>query len=178
MLNALFATILVFVSVGLLLYLLSLLAAAARLPLNGLLERWRFVRHVARARRSDVLLAHGEVDAALVELRRAFCLHVVRQATLLSAIANHHTGLLSRVLTVVSERHEGSLRLLSLARTDRLLAERGDLQRRHAAACAGGPRARIHALRNQLAANRRELDATLDQLIAEARSACQSPRPQ
>jgi hypothetical protein len=178
MLNALFSTLLVFVSVGLLLYLLSLLTAAARLPLGGVVERRRFAWHVARARRSDALLARGEVDAALVELRRAFCLQVVRHPALLGAIANHHTGLLSRVLTIVSERHDGSLRLLSLARTDRLLAERGDLQRRHAGACAGGPRVRVHELRTQLVANRRELDATLDQLIAEARGACQPRRAQ
>ncbi len=178
MLNALFSTVLVFISVGLLLYLLSLLAAAVRPALGGLVERTRFAWRMAHARRSDALLARGEVDAALLEVRRAFCLQVVRHSAILSAIANHHTGLLSRVLTIVSDRHDGSLRLLSLARTDRLLAERGDLQRRHAAACAGGPRARVRDLRSQLAANRRELDATLDQLIAEARAACQPHRPQ
>jgi hypothetical protein len=178
MLHALFATVLVFVSVGLLLYLLSLLVAAARAPLGGLVERRRFAWHVAHARSSDAFLARGEVDAALLEVRHAFCLAPMCHTALLSAVANHHTALLSRVLAIVSERHDGSLHLLSLARTDRLLAERSELQRRYATARAGGTRTRVKELRSLLAANRRELEATLDRLIGEARAACQPRRPQ
>lgn len=169
MLNALLATVLVFVSVGLLLYLVGLLFNAASLPLGGLLERQRFARYVARARRCDVLMQRGEVDVALQELRAAFYLYRISNRSLATAVANHHTGLLSRLISITSDRQGGTVRLLSLAKTDRLLTERSELQRRYFTAKQSPRHQRLREVQQQLQVNGRELEAALQQLVAEAR---------
>jgi hypothetical protein len=176
MLNALLATILVFVSVGLLLYLVGLLFNAASLPLGGLWERQRFARCVARARRCDALIEQGSLEPALRQLRAAFYLHAVSSRSLASEVANHHTALLSRLIAITSEVQGGTVRLLSLAKTDRLLTERSDLQRRYFAARQGARRERVREMQGQLRSNSRELAAALQQLIAEVRAARQPAR--
>lgn len=176
MLNALLATILVFASVGLMLYLVGLLFNAASLPLGTLFERQRFARYAARARRCDALLQQGNVEPALRELQAAFYLPVVTSRPLASTVANHHTALLSRLIAITSELQGGSVRLLSLAKTDRLLTERSELQRRYFAVRQGAPRERLHAIQAQLQTNSRELGTALQQLIAEVRGARQSTR--
>lgn len=176
MFNALFATLLVFVSVGLMLYLIGLLFNAASLPLGGLLERQRFARHVARARRCDGLLQQGRTDQALQELLAAFYLHAVNSKALASAVANHHTALLSRLIAITSDVQGGTVRLLSLAKTDRLLTERSELQRRYFAARQGAARQRLAQLTEQLRTNSRDLEAALHQLIAEVHAVRQPAR--
>jgi len=176
MVNALLATVLVFVSVGLLLYLVGLLFNAASLPLGGFLERQRFARYVARARRCDVLMQHGDTDQALRQLRAAFYLYAVTNRTLASAVANHHTGLLSRLISITSDVQGGTVRLLSLAKTDRLLTERSELQRRYFAAKQSPRSQRVREIQQQLMQNSRELEAALAQLIAEVRAARQPAR--
>lgn len=171
MLDALFATLVVAVSLVVLAYLASLLFAAASGPLGSLLERQRFQRHQARARRSDELLRSGEVDEALVEIRAAFYLHAIYNRTLAGAVANHHTGLLARLIAITSDLQGGGVRLLSLAKTDRLLSERSDLQRRYFTARQGAPRERIREIVHRLGENSHELDNALQQLINEVRSA-------
>jgi hypothetical protein len=176
MLNALLATVLVFVSVGLMLYLIGILFNAVSLPLGGLLERQRFARYVARARRCDGLMQQGHTDQALQELRAAFYLHAVSSRALGSAVANHHTALLSRLIAITSDLQGGTVRLLSLAKTDRLLTERSELQRRYFALRQGAPRQRVRDLQAQLRSNSRELEAALQQLIAEVHAARQPAR--
>lgn len=176
MLNALLATVLVFVSVGLLLYLVGLLFNAASLPLGGFLERQRFGRYVARARRCDLLMQRGDTDQALRQLRAAFYLYAVTNRSLASAVANHHTGLLSRLISITSDVQGGTVRLLSLAKTDRLLTERSELQRRYFAAKQSPRSQRLREIQHQLNQNSRELEAALAQLIAEVRAARQPAR--
>jgi len=176
MLNALLATVLVFISVGLLLYLVGLLFNAASLPLGGFLERQRFARYVARARRCDVLMQRGDMDQALRQLRAAFYLYAVTNRSLASAVANHHTGLLSRLISITSDVQGGTVRLLSLAKTDRLLTERSELQRRYFAAKQSPRSQRLRDLQHQLDENSREMEAALVQLIAEVHAARQPPR--
>ncbi|HXQ22582.1 MAG TPA: hypothetical protein VN812_12975 [Candidatus Acidoferrales bacterium] len=176
MLSALLATVLVFASVGLLLYLTGLLFNAASLPLGGLLERQRFARYVARARRCDALMQQGEIDRGLQQLRAAFYLYAVSNRSLASSVANHHTALLSRLIAITSDLQGGTVRLLSLAKTDRLLTERSELQRRYFAAKQGPRSDRLRELQRQLLANSRELDAALQQLVAEVRAARQPAR--
>jgi len=176
MLNALIATVLVFISVGLLLYLVGLLFNAASLPLGGFFERQRFARYVARARRCDQLMQQGDVEHALRQLRAAFYLNAVTNRALASSVANHHTALLSRLIAITSELQDGTVRLLSLAKTDRLLTERSELQRRYFAARQGAPRQRLREIERQLAANSHELEAALRQLVAEVGAARQAPR--
>jgi|SRR5579862_3292381 len=176
MLNAFLATVLVFFSVGLMLYLIGILFNAASLPLGSLLERRRFARYVARARRCDGLLQDGHTEQALRELRAAFYLHAVSSRALASSVANHHTGLLSRLIAITADVQGGTVRLLSLAKTDRLLTERSELQRKFFAARQGAPRQRVRELHDQLRHNSRDLEAALQQLIAEVHAARQPQR--
>lgn len=176
MLNALLATLLVFASAGLLLYLISLLFSAASLPLGSWLERQRFARYVARARRCDALMLRGDAEHALRQLRAAFFLYAVHSRSLASAVANHHTGLLSRLISITSDVQGGTVRLLSLAKTDRLLTERSELQRRYFAVRQSARVPRRREIRQQLEVNRRELEGALQQLVAEVGAAWQSPR--
>jgi hypothetical protein len=160
----------------LLLYLVGLLFNAATLPLGGLWERQRFARYAARARRCDALLEQGSLEPALRQLRAAFYLHAVGSKSLASEVANHHTALLSRLIAITSDVQGGTVRLLSLAKTDRLLTERSELQRRYFAARQGARRDRVREIQGQLRGNGRELTAALEQLIGEVRAARQPPR--
>ena len=176
MLNALIATVLVFVSIGVVLYLTNLLFNAASLPIGHLFERQRFARCVACSRRCDALIKNGDIEPALRQLRAAFYLHPVSNRALATSVANHHTALLSRLLAITADVQGGTVRLLSLAKADRLLTERSELQRRYFTARQGSRRERIREIKGQLSANSRELDAALHQLIAEVRAARQAPR--
>jgi hypothetical protein len=176
MLSAFLATLIVFASVGLLLYLIGLLFNAASLPLGRLFERQRFARCVARARQCDALMQQGDIEQALQQLRAAFYLHPVSNRSLATSVANHHTALLSRLLAITSDLQGGTVRLLSLAKTDRLLSERSELQRRYFTARQGSRRERIREIQGQLQTNSRELGASLQQLIAEVRAARQPAR--
>lgn len=176
MLNALLAALLVLVSVGLLLHLLGLLFNAARLPFGAWFERYRFGRHAARARRCDALVQQGHADLALRQLRAAFYLRPVGDRWLAASVANHHTALLSRLISMTSDLRNGSVRLLSLAKTDRLLTERSELQRRYVAARQSRRKDTAQDMRMQLRANRRELESALRQLITEAGAVRQTAR--
>jgi hypothetical protein len=176
MLNTLLAALLVFLSVSLLLYVFRLLFNAASFPVGAWFERYRFGRHVARARRCDALVQQGQTDLALRYLRDAFYLHPVSDRSLAMSVANHHTGLLSRLISITSDLHNGSVRLLSLAKTDRLLTERSELQRRFLAARQSRRKPTLRELRTQLRANSRDLVAALEQLVAEARAVRQTAR--
>jgi hypothetical protein len=176
MLNLLLAGLVVSASIGLLLYVVSLLLNAASLPLGGWLERRRFARYVARAHRCDAFMKQGHTDQALRQLRAAFYLHAVSNRSLATSVANHHTGLLSRLISMTSDLQDGSVRLLSLAKTDRLLTERSELQRRYFAAKQSPRQGRVRELRNQLHTNSRDLNAALEQLVAEARAVRQPAR--
>lgn len=177
MLNLALALVLGVVALGLLAYIIALCAGALGGPLGGYLERQRFAQRVARAERIDRLLQQGQVDAALPLVVGSFYLSTLRSPGLASAVANHHTGLLSRLIALTSEAQGGSVRLLSLAKTDRLLAERAALQKRHAAGAQGGSPQRRRTVRQQLETNRKALQAALTQLVDEVRAAReQSPR--
>jgi len=176
MLNASLAALLVLVAIGLLLYLAGLLFNAASVPMGGWLERRRFERHVARAHQFDAAIRKGQADTALRTLRSAFYLHTVSSSGLAMSVANHHTGLLSRLIAITADVQHGTVRLLSLAKVDRLLTERSALQRRYLAARQSRHPRRARELQGQLRANSRDLAAALEQLIAEAAAARQPAR--
>jgi hypothetical protein len=116
---------LAFVSVLLALVLHPLASPALRA-----LERARFARVLARAARADSHLKARRVDSALRDMEQAFCVFTVRaDAALAAQIVAHHTGLMSRLLTVIDDLPQGRVRLLSLAKVDRLLDRRAELQR-------------------------------------------------
>jgi hypothetical protein len=109
-------------------------------------------------------------------LRRAFYLHPVGSPSLAMSVANHHTGLLSRLIALTSEVQNGTVRLLSLAKVDRLLTERSALQRRYLAARQSHHLSRVREVRGQLRANSRNLAVALEHLIAEAAAVRQPPQ--
>ena len=80
--------------------------------------------------RGDAHLQARQVDAALREFEPAFCLLIVRaDPRLAEQIGRHHVGLLSRLLSVADDLPQGRVRLLALAKVDRLLDRRGEMQR-------------------------------------------------
>ncbi|MGE0820632.1 MAG: hypothetical protein AB7P18_00825, partial [Candidatus Binatia bacterium] len=117
------------VAAGMLVYLLRILASAFGQSFGGFFEQAAFRHCRTRCTRGDECLEKGDVNGALRAFADAFCLRTIRRdADLLSEIANYHTGLLSRLLTIADELGKGRVRLLSLARVDRLLAERLETQ--------------------------------------------------
>jgi hypothetical protein len=110
--------------------LVLLLAGPLIRPLLAALERARLTRGLACAARVDAHLRRGEPRAALRELERAFCLFTVRvDAGVADQLAAHHTGLLSRCLTIADAVPSERVRLLALAKVDRLLDRRREMQR-------------------------------------------------
>lgn len=109
--------------------MLGLLLNPLALPALRALERARFARRLARTARADSLLKTRRLDGALRELDQCFCLFTVRaDSRLIDQIAAHHTGLLSRFLTLIEDLPQGRVRLLSLAKVDRLVERRADLE--------------------------------------------------
>jgi hypothetical protein len=110
--------------------LLMLLTRPLLAPAIGAIERARLAQRLARAARADAHLRAGDVRAALRELEQAFCLFTVRMdASVADQITAHHTGLLSRCLTVADALPSERVRLLALAKVDRLLDRRREMQR-------------------------------------------------
>lgn len=167
MLNALFGILIVAASLGLLFYLISLLFQAFRFPLGAWFARWRLGRYVARAQRGDRLLQAGAFDRALAEFQAAFYPDPATTPALAIAVANHHTGLLSRLIAAADQLQGGTVRLLALAKVDRLLHERQALQRRYLTLRQGGSRERQRASEDEFRENTAELRAALTALAAE-----------
>jgi hypothetical protein len=123
------ALVLLPLGAALVLAILGLLLQPLAVPALSALERARFARRLARTARADSLLKGRRLDAALRELEQSFCLFTIRaEPRLVEQIAAHHTGLLSRFLTVVDDLPHGRVRLLSLAKVDRVLERRGELE--------------------------------------------------
>lgn len=165
MVDLILAGVLLLVSVALLGYLGALLVRAAGVPLGGLAERRRISRSLARGRSADRHMAAGDVAAAVAAIRLAFYLRPLSSSASAAQVANHHTGLLSRLLALSSEERRDGVRLLSLAKVDRLLAERSALQRRLLAETQN--RTQRHEVETRLTGNAAELAKALDQLASE-----------
>lgn len=154
-------------SLAVLVYLGSVLWGAARGPLGAFLERQQFERHVARIDRADRLLREGDVSGALLELEAALYPQPPQTAAMARAVANHHTGLLSRLIAAADSVQGQRVRLISLAKADRLFHERAALQQRYVALRQSGSRQRLRQLEQDFRANTRELRAALNALSAE-----------
>ncbi|MCX8070953.1 MAG: hypothetical protein N3C12_00680 [Candidatus Binatia bacterium] len=177
MVGSLFAAMVVVAGLAVTLYLVTLLASAAAEPLEQLWENRRFEQHRQRASQSDAWLQAGAFDLALQSLRAGFYLQPVRQRRLSGEIFNHHAALLARIIALTNELCGGTVRLFSLARADRLLADRADLQRRFLRACELGSASQQRDLLDQLDRNARELRAALDQLFAEVQTIVHTRSP-
>jgi hypothetical protein len=167
MLSALIGIAVVAVSIGVLVYLASMLWGAARAPIGAFLERQQFDRYAARAARGDQHLRDGGTNEALAEFEAALYPHLPHTAVMAKAIANHHTALLSRLMAAADSVQGERVRLISLAKADRLFHERAALQNRYLALRQSGSRQRLRTLEQEFRANTRELRATLAALAAE-----------
>ena len=152
-------------------YLLVLLFSAFMSAFGGMFERALFHRHTSRCARGDTLLEKGDLVGAMRTFARAFFLNPVRRnSELLSDIANYHTGLLSRLLTIADDLGNDRARLPALAMTDRLLADRLELQLDYFRSRKRDDPARLHELERQLRENQTRVRAAITQLITEIRS--------
>jgi hypothetical protein len=124
------ALALVPLALAILVGLVVLLARPLVGPAVGLVERARFQRALARTAHADAHLQARQTPQALREIEAAFCLFVVRADTRLpEQISRHHAGLLSRLLSVADDIPHQRVRLLALAKVDRLLDRRAEMQR-------------------------------------------------
>jgi hypothetical protein len=170
MLATFVAIVLAVASLAVISYVLRLVWRAAFPSLRPLFERQRIDRYVARARRGDECLQKGELDAALAEFQAALYPHVARERALAQAVINHHVGLLSRFIAAADHLHGERVRLMSLAKADRLFQERIALQRRYLTVLQGGSRQRLREIDHQLGSNTRELRTTLAKLAGEIKA--------
>jgi hypothetical protein len=157
--------------VGVLVYLLRILTAAFSQSFGGVFEKAAFHHCSTRCARGDELFEKGDHVGAMQAFSEAFFLRPIRQdADLLSEIANYHTGLLSRLLTIADELGKGRVRLLSLARTDRLLAERLEIQLDYFRATKRGDRERLRDIDRRLRENQSQVRTVITRLVEEIRS--------
>jgi hypothetical protein len=166
-----FSVILLITGIGVMSYLFFLLFSAILASFGGLLEQAAFRRYSARCERGDALLEKGDLTGAVRAFAEAFFLKPVRRdSALLSDIANYHTGLLSRLLTVADELGKGRARLLSLADTDRLLAERLELQLEYFRTVKRGENQGLRDIEQRLRDNETRVRAAVHRLVDEIRS--------
>jgi hypothetical protein len=149
--------------------LLSLLARPLVAPVMAAAERARFQRCLARSARGDAHLQERQVEPALREFEAAFCLLIVRaDARLADQIVRHHTGLLSRLLSVADDLPQQRVRLLALAKVDRLLDRRTEMQRAYLQLRSRPLRdTRRLQLERELRRNARDARGAVRELIAD-----------
>jgi hypothetical protein len=149
--------------------LITLLARPLLAPALAGLERARLQRCLARSARGDALLQGRQVEAALREFEAAFCLVIVRgDARIAEQITRHHTALLARLLSVADDLPAQRVRLLALAKVDRLLDRRGEMQRAYLQLRSRPLRdGRRMQLERELRRNARETRGAVRELIAD-----------
>lgn len=166
-----FGVVLLILGISVAGYLCFLLFAAVSASFGGLFEQAAFRRSSTRCERGDALLEKGDLTGAIRIFAEAFFLKPIRRdSALLSDIANYHTGLLSRLLTVADELGKGQARLMSLADTDRLLAERLEIQLEYFRALKRGEPQRLREFDHRLRENEARVRTTVHRLIEEIRS--------
>jgi Na+-transporting methylmalonyl-CoA/oxaloacetate decarboxylase gamma subunit len=165
------SVILLVAGVGIVAYVLFILITALVASFGGTFEQSAFRRYQARCEKGDQLLEKGDLAGAVRIFGDAFFLKLVRRNhSLLSDIANYHTGLLSRLLTVADEMGKGRARLPSLAEVDRLLAQRLDLHLDYFRARKREDDQRCREIERQLRENETHVRAAISRLIEEIRS--------
>jgi hypothetical protein len=167
--TVLVAAILLPAGLALVAILAMLLVRPLARPVLGAIERARLAQRLGRAARADAYLRAGDANAALRELEHSFCLFTVRaDPSVADQIAAHHTGLLSRCLTVADAVPSERVRLLALAKVDRLLDRRREMQR--ALLQLRGPSARdgrrLH-LERELRRNATAVGRAIRELLAD-----------
>jgi len=163
--------LLLMAGVVIIVYLASLMLSALTRSFSGVFEQAMFHRARSRCGRGDELLEKGDLAGAVHIFGEAFFLRPVRRdSSLLSDIANYHTGLLSRLLTIADEMGKGRARLPSLADTDRLLAERLEIHLEYFRALKRGEAPQRREVERSLRENEVQVRAVVNRLIEEIRS--------
>jgi len=167
--TAMVALLLLPVALAILIALVLLLVTPLVTPALAMIERARFRRCLARAARGDALLHARHLEGGLRELESAFCLLTVRRDTrLVDQIARHHVGLLSRLLSVADDLPPQRVRLFALAKVDRLLDRRAEMQRAYLQLRTRSLRdGRRLQLERELRRNAIEVRAAVRELIAD-----------
>jgi hypothetical protein len=156
---------------GVTVYLLSLVFSAFTNSFGIFFERAAFHHYSTRCGQGDELLEKGDLVGAVQAFGNAFFLKPVRRdSTLLSDIANYHTGLLSRLLTVADEMGKGRARLPSLPSADRLLAERLEIHLDYFRSRKQNDGERVRELERRLRENQVQVRMVVARLIEEIRS--------
>jgi hypothetical protein len=118
------------VALGVVIGILTLLLRPLVAPALNAVESAVFRRALAQAARGDSHLRDGDTEAALRAFEHAFCLLTIRgEPRLAEQVVAHHHGLLSRLLAVADELHPQRVRLFALAKVDRFLSRRAEMQR-------------------------------------------------
>ena len=156
---------------GVIIYLVFLVLSALPLSFGGAFEQAMFRRYRLRCEQGDELLEKGDLAGAIRIFADAFFLKPVRRdSSLLSDIANYHTGLLSRLLTIADEMGKGRARLPSLADTDRLLAERLEIHLEYFRILKNGETPQLREIERNLRTNEAQVRLAIGRLIDEIRS--------
>ncbi len=163
------ALVLVPVAIALVVVLVTLLARPLAGPVLGARERARFRRHLAHCTRGDAHLHARQIEPALREFEASFCLLTIRtDGRLAEQVGRHHVGLLSRLLAVADDIPHQRVRLLALAKVERLLSRRGEMQRAYLQLRTRPLRdARRLQLERELRRNARDVRAAVRELIAD-----------
>jgi hypothetical protein len=170
--NLLLGFILLVAALGIIGYVGYLLLGALPISFSTMLERQRIRIYLARANLGDRHLNSGNLDRALAEFQAALYPHPTFSRELAKLVAAHHTGLLSRFVAAADRLQDDRVRLISLAKADRLLQERIALQRRYLEARGASRR----GIRRQFSDNTDDLRITLAKLAAEIKAQAQEPR--
>lgn len=167
--TALVALVLLPLALALVVGLVLLLAGPLLAPLVATIERSRLRRARVHASRADAYLRGRDTEHALREIEAAFCLIVVRSdPRLVEDLVRHHTGLLSRLLTIADGSPQPRVRLLALAKVDRLLDRRVEMQRAHIQLRNRSIRdGRRIQLERELRRNARETRTAIRELVAD-----------
>ena len=167
--TAIVALVLLPLALALIVGLVLLLAGPLLGPTLGGLERARVRRCQQRTVRADGRMAQRDVEGALRELEHAFWLGIVRgDPHLVDEIGRLHTGVLSRLLAIADDSPHPRVRLLALAKVDRLLDRRAEMQRAHLQLRNRSLRdGRRIQLERELRRNARDVRQAVRELIAD-----------
>ena len=157
------------IALGVVVGILTLLLRPLLGPAMSVIETAVFRRALAQAARGDSHLRDADTDAALRAFEHAFCLLTIRgDAPLAEQIAAHHHGLLSRLLAAADDINPQRVRLFALAKVDRLLARRAEMQRAFLSLRPRGLRdSRRLQLGRELRRNARDTRTAVRELIAD-----------
>ncbi len=170
-LTLLLSLLVLLLSLGVLVPLVVVLLAAFQAVFGGFFERAAFRRSGVRCGQGDALIEQGDFAAAVRLFGEAFFLRPVRRdPELLSDIANYHTGLLSRLLTIADEMGKGVTHLPSLAVVDRLLDERLEMQLAYFRARKRRDTEQMRNTQERLKNNQKLTRLAINRLLDEIRS--------